>query len=134
MTPMNTKNIILYDGTCGICNQMILWIVRRDTRNVFTYISNSSQAGVEYIELFQLQPYISETIVFISNERFYIKSNAVLRILNVLYNTKLFLNIFQYVPLKIRDFLYDFIAKNRYLISKNTCNIADQELLKRLQS
>ena len=65
------------------------------------------------------------TILFISQGNCYTKSTAILEIFKILGGIWLLLLIFRYIPLRVRDKLYDWIAKNRYKLfgKRTTCSI-----------
>ena len=76
-----------------------------------------------------------DSIVFFHQGKFYHKSTAVLKILQVLsfpYNSGIVLFVF---PRFIRDFVYDWVAKNRYqwFGKKAECWLPDQDLLSKFK-
>jgi len=67
----------------------------------------------------------SDTAVYIKNERAYLRSSAVLRILKDLGGAWKIMVAFLIIPPFIRDFIYRFIAHNRYRFfgKKDSCQI-----------
>ncbi len=53
-------------------------------------------------------------ILFIPDNQYYIKSSAVLKILDSFGEIWKLSQVFWFIPKPIRDYIYDFIAKNRY--------------------
>lgn len=115
----NIKSIILYDGTCSFCNKMLRLISKNDSNNCFKFISNESIEGMIWVEKYQLHSYISETMILIESNEFYIRGSAVKLILNQLPKFKWLKIPLQLIPLFILDFLYKIIAKNRYILADN---------------
>jgi predicted DCC family thiol-disulfide oxidoreductase YuxK len=61
------------------------------------------------------------SIIFISNEKMFIKSDAAIEIAKLLHGFPRLLKYFQFIPRPIRDFVYDLIAKNRYRLFGKSC-------------
>lgn len=55
-----------------------------------------------------------QSIVFIQNGRMLIRSSAVLRVFRYMDGLWPLLSILLIVPVPVRDFIYDIIARNRY--------------------
>jgi predicted DCC family thiol-disulfide oxidoreductase YuxK len=73
---------------------------------------------------------IDSVVFYNPNVSYYIKSNAALEILKNLGGIFWFAHLLKIFPQFIRDFFYDFIAKNRYkwLGKKESCMIPTVEL------
>lgn len=119
----NTRNhnYIIYDGDCGFCNRGILFIAHRDTNNIYTFVSNHSNLGKQLLIQHKMDHLVNNTIVLIDDKP-YIKSTAVKRILrNLPQFTFLTYPLFLF-PRPIADLAYDLIAKYRKkLIPNNAC-------------
>ena len=106
--------IILFDGVCNLCNSTVNFIIKRDTSRTFRFAHLQSETARSFFEKHQLFGKDVDSIVFIENDRIYIKSTAVLRILRHLKIPYSLLFVFIIIPPVIRNAIYDFIAKNRY--------------------
>jgi predicted DCC family thiol-disulfide oxidoreductase YuxK len=94
----------------------VQFVIKRDIKNIFDFISLQSEEGRKLInEQFpDLKNY--DSILLVINNSVLIKSEAVLEILNIIGGPwKLFL-AFRIIPRKLRDWLYDIVAKSRYKI------------------
>jgi len=58
----------------------------------------------------------TDTAVYMREEKYYLRSSAVLNILKDLGGFWRILYVFIIIPAFIRDFIYRLIARNRYLI------------------
>ena len=69
------------------------------------------------------------TIVFLKNGEVLIKSNAIIEILFTI-NFKLLGFLIKIVPVFMRDYVYDFVAKKRYSIFGKTeeCVLPEKEI------
>lgn len=105
--------LILFDGVCNLCNRTVQFIINRDPAGYFRFGSLQSEQGRRWLSDYGVDQ-TTDSIVLIENGQSYIKSSAALRICRNLTGVwKLFV-VFLVIPVPIRDFIYDFIAKNRY--------------------
>jgi len=105
--------IILFDGVCNLCNQSVQFIIKRDPNGYFKFASLQSQTGQQLLNRFGLDNNL-KTIVLIENEKIYMKSTAVLRIVGRLRGFWPILGVFRIIPPFLRDIVYQIVAKNRY--------------------
>ncbi|MDB5282077.1 MAG: hypothetical protein JWO06_1152 [Bacteroidota bacterium] len=122
--------VILFDGVCNLCNGLVNWVIDRDTKNQFKFSSLQSAYGQKIIQQFGIAGEYMDTVVLVEDDRAFLRSEAVLRILlhlgypyKILYGSII-------VPKFIRDGIYSFIAKNRYqwFGKRDTCRIPDIRL------
>lgn len=110
----NETNIILFDGICNLCNKTVQFIIRRDPKSKFRFASLQSEVGQSLMRQIGLPAENHNSLVYIRDNRFYIKSTAVLRILRGIGGGWLLLFGLIIIPRFLRDLGYDFIAKRRY--------------------
>jgi len=108
------KKIILFDGVCNLCNNAVTFVIKRDRKDIFRYAAIQSDIGQKLITNAKINPETIDSIFLISNGKCYYKSNAALRIAKHLSGAYPLLFAFLIVPKFIRNWVYDFIAKNRY--------------------
>ena len=125
------KQLILFDGVCNLCNSSINYVIKHDKNNVFMFAPLQSQAGKQLIEHFQLDASKTDSILLYSEEkRLKIKSSAALAIASKLGFPRNLLVVFYIIPPFIRNWVYDYIAKNRYKWygKKDACVIPTPDL------
>ena len=107
------KNIVVFDGVCILCNKTVQWIIRNDSKSKFRFTSAQSKMGQ-----LLLKEHVSadsfKSILYITDNRVYLKSTAVLRILRGLDGGFQLLYSLIIIPRIFRDMIYDFIANRRY--------------------
>jgi predicted DCC family thiol-disulfide oxidoreductase YuxK len=108
------KYIILFDGNCKLCNNVVRFISKNDSRKVFCFIPLESQKASEYLSRYNQKDVNKGSVLLIQDERIYTKSNAVFHILKYLDGLWPLLYVFIIVPGFIRDPVYNLIAKYRY--------------------
>ncbi len=110
------KPILLFDGVCNFCNSSVNFIVDRNSKKNILFSSLQSQTGQQLLEKFNLPKDNFNSLVLVDGDNYYTKSTAALKIAEYLDGNWKFLSILKIIPKFIRDFGYDFIAKNRYKI------------------
>lgn len=120
---MNKKSLIIYDDTCNLCNFWFNFIIKRDKKKLFSFLASSSSKAKVFIQKYELESFVSDTIILIKDEKTYIKSEAILEVFKDLGSVFYIFTIFKILPLSFRDYLYTLIAKNRYKIfgKKDSC-------------
>jgi len=106
--------LILFDGVCNFCNSTVNFIIRRDKKKVFQFAHLQSEAAKSCLDNFKIIDKNIDSIVFIENDRAFVKSTAILRILKHLNQPYSWLYLFILIPPIIRNVVYNIIAKNRY--------------------
>ncbi|XMO86028.1 DCC1-like thiol-disulfide oxidoreductase family protein [Algibacter sp. AS12] len=129
------KNLILFDGVCNLCNSSVLYVIKRDKKSKFMFAPLQSETGKKIIEKFNTDTALIDSIILYNPAKNSInyKSRAALKIAAKLSFPTNILAIFLIVPNFIRNWVYDFIAKNRYKWygKKDACMIPTPELKSR---
>jgi len=128
------KQLILFDGVCNLCNTSVLYVIKHDKVNRFMFAPLQSDSGKQIIEKFNVDPSKTDSILLYSEEKgLSVKSSAALHIAKHLGFPRSLMSIFFIVPTFIRNWVYDFVAKNRYKWygKKEACMIPTPELTSR---
>jgi predicted DCC family thiol-disulfide oxidoreductase YuxK len=116
------NNIIIFDGDCPFCNKTIMFLAKLDNSDSFSFISNQSTIGKKLIKEFKLKNLFSETIITIIDNKCFFKSNAIFKFFKNINKFKVLQIIHKVIPIKLSDFIYSLISKNRKKIISN-CEI-----------
>lgn len=121
---MTKTKTILFDGDCSFCNFWVKFINKRDPKKQYEFVSLQSEKGIELLEEYHISKEI-DSVVFINNNKGFVKSGAVLRIAWFLKFPYPLAVVFMVIPWFMRNWVYDIIAKNRHKIFKenNSCEI-----------
>lgn len=125
------KKIILFDGVCNFCNDAVLKIIRYDKKNQFVFASLQSEIGIKITNHIGIDTSkIDSIILYELNVSYDIKSSAALKIMKEFGGLWSITRIFWLFPVGFRNFVYDFIAKNRYewFGKKEACMIPNQSI------
>ncbi len=106
--------VVLFDGVCNLCNSSVIFIIKRDAQSKLKFASLQSTYGVAQMKLFNLSSSSLNSVLLIKNGHLFQRSNAALEIVSMLDGIWPILYLFKIVPRFMRDFIYDWIAKNRY--------------------
>lgn len=125
-----THKVILFDGVCNLCNGAIIFVIKRDPNDVFRFAALQEEPGNSLLREYAIDPAETDSIVLIENNRAFTKSTAALRIARHLKGAYPLLYALMIVPKPIRNWVYDYIAKNRYRWygKKDSCMIPTPEL------
>lgn len=124
------KHIILFDDACLVCNRFVQILLKIDRKNRFLF--GSLHADIAKNRFHDL-PNNIDSIVYLSPTGFSIKSDAILNICKQLGFPYSILSYSKILPLKYRDILYDYFAKNRYkwFGKNNYCTILNEKQQKK---
>ena len=106
--------IILFDGVCNLCNASVQFIIRNDPKSTFRFASLQSEAGKTILNQFSVSPEKLYSVLVIHDGHLYDRSRAALEIARRLKGLWPLLYGFIIIPSFIRNFIYDWISKNRY--------------------
>ncbi len=118
--------IVLFDGTCRLCNGWAKFLIRYDKKHRFLLATVQSMEGQKILQALNLSTTDFTTMIVIDQKRVYQQSNAFIQVMAQLpYGWKL-ATIIWLIPRPARDWLYNRIAFNRYrLFGRNeTCLLA----------
>jgi predicted DCC family thiol-disulfide oxidoreductase YuxK len=125
------KKIILFDGVCNLCNGAVQFIIKHDKKDTFRFVALQSEIGIEicnYIGVDRSE--IDSIILYNPSVAYYYKSSAVIEIAEELGGIYSLVSVFKILPEKLRNYIYDYVAKNRYKWygKKDSCMIPTPEL------
>ncbi|HEX9828208.1 MAG TPA: DCC1-like thiol-disulfide oxidoreductase family protein [Flavobacteriaceae bacterium] len=125
------KLLILFDGVCNLCNASVNYIIKHDKKDVFRFAALQSEIGRQIIKEHKIDTSKTDSVLLYSKEHgIRYKSTAALKIAKQLGFPRNILIVFIVVPPFIRNWVYDYIAKNRYKWygKRNACMVPTPEL------
>jgi predicted DCC family thiol-disulfide oxidoreductase YuxK len=125
--------VVLFDGVCNLCNGFVQFLVPRDPEGTFRFASLQSDVGQELLAERGLPTDDLESLVLIEGDDCYVKSSAVLQIAAHLGGVYGLLPPLRFVPRRVRDQIYDFVAARRYrwFGRKDRCTVPDGDTASR---
>jgi predicted DCC family thiol-disulfide oxidoreductase YuxK len=106
--------VVLFEGTCKLCNGWTKFVIAHDGAHRIKLATVQSPEGRKLLEWAGLPTDNFSTIFLISDNRVFIRSEAMFQIFVRLPVPWSWLRIARVVPLHVRDWMYDKIALNRF--------------------
>jgi predicted DCC family thiol-disulfide oxidoreductase YuxK len=133
MTNWPDDDVILYDGVCVFCSRWVRFVASRDSQARFRFTAIQSSYGTRLAQAFGIDPQDPDTNAVIHGGVAYFKSDAALTVLSLLPGWS-FVRVLFSVPKRLRDTVYNLIAKNRYRIfgKYDACFLPDAEFRDRV--
>ena len=126
------KKIILFDGVCNLCDASVHYVIKHDKNDLFRFVALQSDLGQVILKHIGINPiHIDSIILYEPEVAYYYKSSAALEIAKGLEGIFTLATLFQILPTVLRDYVYDYVAKNRYKWygKKEACLVPSPELL-----
>ncbi len=117
-TPERDPAWLLYDGTCGLCDRSVQWLLRRDRRGALRFARLEGPIGGEVRARHPGLPPAGASLLLVvspgvEGERIYSRSSGVLRAVARLGGAYSAAALLLAVPRFLRDAAYDGVARNR---------------------
>ena len=127
-----TNPIVLYDGVCGLCNQLVQFLLKRDKHDQLRYASLQSDFASTILLRHGLNPKDLDTVCVVidynePDEHVLTRSTAILNVVQNLGGFWKVAAIGKIIPRPIRDLFYELIARNRYRVfgKYDTCMLPE---------
>lgn len=101
--------ILFFDDSCVLCNKTALWLLKNHISEDILFVSLSGKTAQKSLNLDKQ----TDSIVFLDEQAVFLKSEAVLELIKHFPGWK-WLRILRILPLSWRDYIYDWVARNRY--------------------
>lgn len=122
------QSVLLFDGVCNLCNSSVDFIIRNERNNDLKFASLQSEYGQTLLNSFKMED-VPDSLVFYDGEQVFFKSEAAWKISKYLKRPYRWLGVLNVFPLTLRNWAYDWIAKNRYrwFGKKDTCRLPSDD-------
>jgi predicted DCC family thiol-disulfide oxidoreductase YuxK len=128
-----TTETVFYDGHCGLCNRVVRFVLAEDlTLAAFRFAAFNSETFRTIVPEKDHSSSTNSLMVIASDGKVLRRSAAVLHILRQLGGIwKLFAGLGVVIPVNVRDYIYDGIARIRYRFfrfSTATCPLIPDDM------
>ena len=107
------KNIVFFDGVCHLCNGFVDAVISRDKSHAYLF---APLQGTTASELLPDEERVNlDTVIYYESGKLYHRSAAIIKIVSGLGGVYNLINISWIIPSFLRDLLYSYVAKNRYI-------------------
>lgn len=124
------ERVVLFDGECVLCSAGAQALMRADPQALFKLGTTQSPEGRCLLAWHGLSADAPDTFILSEGAALYVRSTAYVRILRRLgWPYKLMAGLLWVVPQPIRDWVYDWIARNRFRLfgRRATCMVLAPE-------
>jgi predicted DCC family thiol-disulfide oxidoreductase YuxK len=124
--------MILFDGVCVLCSRWVAFVIAHDPGARYRFVAIQTPRGRQLAERFGIDAENPETNVIVSGGRAYFKLESALVALADFPGWR-WTRIAYLLPKRVRDFLYDRIARNRYRLfgRRATCLVPTPDVASR---
>ncbi|MDI7195349.1 DCC1-like thiol-disulfide oxidoreductase family protein [Leptospira santarosai] len=125
--------IVFFDGVCNLCNASVLFFLDRNRKENLRFASLQSSIAEKILGKKTEWNDSPSSVLFLENGILYQKSTAIIKICAYLNFPWNLFSLFRWIPSFVRDFAYDWIARNRYrwFGRLDSCRIPDPNLKSR---
>jgi len=129
----NEHPVLLFDGVCNLCSSSVQFVIERDPGGKFRFASLQSEEAKSLLNRHQAYSEDLDSVVLVKNDKVYTRSSAALQVLKTMGGAWSLLYGLIIVPKPIRDFIYDWVARNRYkwFGNKDACWLPTPDLRSR---
>jgi predicted DCC family thiol-disulfide oxidoreductase YuxK len=121
--PTRGGPVLYFDGTCGLCNRWVDWLLRADRGGVLRFAPLQGVTAARHLP--PERTAALDTLVLVEEGRLHVRSEAVLRVARHLGPVWRVITLLRGVPRPLRDRAYEFVARNRYrwFGRQDTCRV-----------
>ena len=106
--------IFVFDGICNLCSGGVIFLARRDRARRLRFVAAQSPVGQAILRHFGLPLDTFDSYVYVDDGTPWFKSTGYIRIGRELGPPWSWLTVVRFLPLGLRDWFYDRLARNRY--------------------
>ena len=114
--PALPAKLMVFDGVCVLCSGSVRFIFAHERAPEFCFTPVQSNLGQRVLAALGQPLDGNDSVVVIDGGRFYLKSDAVIRLARSLKAPWRWGRVFGVLPRALRDWAYDRLARNRYNI------------------
>lgn len=108
---MATERVIFFDGVCGLCNRAVDRLIKIDK---YQRLRFAPLQGTTAETTLPIEHQLLESMVYMRNGTVYTRSTAAIKVLVDIGGWRKVNGVFYIIPRFIRDWVYNWVAKNRY--------------------
>jgi len=129
LAELGGRPVLLFDGVCNLCNRSVQEIIPRDpTGKMFAPLQSAIGRALQERHGFDTDNL--DTVILVEGNSVQTKSDAAIRVAELLGWPYAALVLARLVPRSIRNEMYDFVADNRYdwFGRKDRCMVPDEDV------
>ena len=126
MHTQSTKDTIIFDGECNLCNGVVGWLLKFAPEDLFSFVPFQSPYGQELLKKHGFPTQQLDTVILIDQEGLKTHSDGFLKIVSKIPKWQRVAALLAFIPRLIRDYIYKTASKNRvkWFGTSNSCTIS----------
>lgn len=126
MKNQQTKDIIIFDGECNLCNGVVGWLLKFAPKNMFYFLPFQSPQGQRLLKQYGFPTEQLDTVILIDQDGLKTHSDGFLKIVSKIPKWQRVAALLGFIPRLIRDFVYKTASKNRvkWFGTSSSCSIS----------
>lgn len=127
-------HLVLYDGDCGLCSRLNLFLIRRDRRDRFRFAPLQSATGRDVLLRHGREPGDLDTFRVVTaasdheDGRLLERGRAAVFVLTALGGPWRLAALLRLLPRRLLDAGYDFVARRRHRFGPATCALPTPDI------
>jgi predicted DCC family thiol-disulfide oxidoreductase YuxK len=113
-SPPSSPHIVLYDGVCALCHQVVRFVLKRDRSRVFYFAPLQGETAAKLRQQYPQIPSGLNTMVYVEDGRVHLRSKGFLHAAIHLPYPWRIAGWFRWMPAFLTDPFYWIVAKTRY--------------------
>lgn len=127
------KHLLFYDGTCGLCDHAVQFLLWADKRELFVFAPLQGTTARNVLKDLPSEYKQADSLILVENyrhpsQKFYILGKGALRIFWLLGGLWTLLGVISFLPTFLYNWAYRIIARNRHhFFSQEQCVIPNRK-------
>ncbi|HEU4382952.1 MAG TPA: DCC1-like thiol-disulfide oxidoreductase family protein [Anaeromyxobacteraceae bacterium] len=120
--------LVLYDGVCGLCSRMVVWLLERDRERRLAFAPLQGETAARLRALHPEIPSELDTVVYLEPAGVHLRSRAFLHAARHLEPPWRWAYGLRWLPAAPLDLLYRLVARIRYRVwgRYDSCRVPDR--------
>lgn len=110
----STKQVILYDGVCKLCNAWVVFLLRKGVSKDIRFSAIQNDISKAILKSVGLPEENIRTIVLVKQDMYWLRAGAIFRVMAHLPWPWKILSVMRFLPRFVTDSVYKIVAFNRY--------------------
>lgn len=110
---LENKSVIIFDGECNLCNEVVGWLMRFAPKDIFEFVAYQSPKGQFLLRENGFRTDMLETVILFDDKGIHTHSDGFLKIVSSIPKWRLVAALLAFIPKMIRDGIYKLASRNR---------------------
>lgn len=114
------KHLVFYDGTCGLCDRIVQFLLGVDKEGLFVFAPLKGSTANQFLNELNEEQKKADSLILIENyqepekKKYFLYGKGALRILWLLGGGWVFIGMLNFLPSGLFDWIYQWVAKHRH--------------------